>query len=184
VTRSVLLEANDTVLAPLIGAADEPARAGAVEALAGRAGPLMDAILRRYASSLSSDEIGDLRATAMMRLVRRLNDVPHAGPAAITRFDDFVATLTFNVANDLLRERFPARTRLKNRIRYALTHGRRVASWRAAAGIVAGFVEWRGGDPIGYAGAVALPAGDLERASARCSTRRALRCSSTMSSMP
>jgi hypothetical protein len=100
-----------------------------------------------------------------MRLVRRLNDVPRFEEAAIVSFDDFVATLSFNAANDFLRELFPARARLKNRIRYVLARSGRVAMWRDRASIVAGLAEWRGSDARGVAPrALSLVRDDLERA--------------------
>lgn len=162
-------DANDEVLARLIEAPDEASRAAALEILVARAAPLIEAILSRYASAVeSSDDLRDLQATAMMRLLRRLDDVPRGEKAPIASFDDFVATLAFNTANDLLRDRFPARTRLKNRVRYVLTHDRRMASWRAPAGMAAGFSEWRGAAtgtlPESSNESIDLPRDDVEAA--------------------
>jgi DNA-directed RNA polymerase specialized sigma24 family protein len=155
---------NDPLLACLIEARDETARSTAMDALAGRAAPLIEAVLSRYSGSMTPDDLADLRATALMRLVRRLDQVTQAGAPEIRSLDDFVATLAFNVANDWLRERFPARTRLKNRIRYVLAHSSHLASWRTPGGIAAGLAAWRDSHPLAPRAVTALPAGDLERA--------------------
>jgi DNA-directed RNA polymerase specialized sigma24 family protein len=158
-------DVSDGLLARLIEASDERSRTAAIEELVARATPLIEAIVSRYTNTFSSpDDLLDLKSTAMMRLVRRLDDVPRGEKVAIARFDDFVATLAFNVANDLLRERFPARTRLKNRIRYVLTHSPRVSSWKSPRGITAGFSEWCDSDPITLDETIELPLDDIEAA--------------------
>ena len=121
--------------------------------------------MSRYANAFTSPEdLRDVEATALMRLVHRLSDAPGRERPPIARFNDFVATLAFNTANDLLRERFPARTRLKNRIRYVLGHSRRVTSWRSKRGIATGFAEWRDSEPAAFSDGVDLPSGDVEPA--------------------
>jgi hypothetical protein len=149
----------------VIGAADESARASTVDELVARAIPLIEAVVSRYAKAFSSPEdLRDVQATAMMRLVHRLGDASGQERAPILRFNDFVATLAFNTANDLLRERFPARTRLKNRIRYVLGHSRHVASWRSTRGVAAGLSRWRGSEPAAFSEDVDLPVDDVESA--------------------
>ena len=54
---------------------------------------------------------------------------------ALRDFDGYVATTTYDAVYDMLRRRFPERTRLKNRLRYLLTHDERFALWIAAAGV-------------------------------------------------
>jgi hypothetical protein len=161
-----LHDRNDPLLAPLIDAGDEKARAAAAESLIARATPLIDGVLARYRGpDVPPEEIEDLRGTVLVRLVRRLNDVPRSEGAAIASFGDFVATLAFNAANDFLRQLFPARTRLKNRIRYVLTRSERLATWRGHVSIVAGLAQWRGSHAIGSAPhGLALHRGELEPA--------------------
>jgi len=149
----------------VIRAADESAGASTLDELVARAVPLIEAVVSRYANAFSSPEdLRDVRATAMLRLVHRLGDASGQERPPIQRFNDFVATLAFNTANDLLRERFPARTRLKNRIRYVLGHSRRVASWRSKRGIAAGLSEWRHSEPAVFSCDVELPPDDVESA--------------------
>jgi hypothetical protein len=149
----------------LIEAPDDAARAAALETLVARAAPLIEVILSRYTRAVGSpDDLRDLQATALLRLLRRLDDVPRGDKDPIASFDDFVAMLAFNTANDLLRDRFPQRTRLKNRIRYVLTQSRRMASWRSPGGIAAGFSGWRGSAAGDLPDAIDLPRDDVEAA--------------------
>lgn len=155
---------NDPLLGPLIAAGNDAARDAAVERIVQRAEPLIEAIIGRYRGMLSPEVLDDIHSTVILRILRRLRDVPASEAAAIESVDDFVATLTFNCVNDVLRDRYPARTRLKNRIRYILTRGGRLASWRSGNDIVAGFAAWRGAPPRDASGKTLLPRGDLERA--------------------
>ncbi len=138
---------NDPLLGPLIAAESDTARDAAVERIVQRAEPLIQAIIGRYRGVLPPEVLDDIRSTVMLRILRRLRDLPGSEGAAIENIDDFVATLTFNCVNDVLRDRYPVRTRLKNRIRYILTRGGRLASWRSGSDIVAGFAAWRGEPP-------------------------------------
>ena len=160
-----MLVINDPLLGPLIAAEDDTARDAAVERIVQRAEPLIQAIIGRYRGTLPQEVLDDVRSTVMLRILRRLRDVPGSEGAAVASIDDYVATLTFNCVNDVLRDRYPARTRLKNRIRYVLARGGgRLGSWRSGNEVVAGFAEWRGEAPREIGGHAILPRGDLERA--------------------
>lgn len=158
----LISEENDAVLAGLIDAPDEASRAEAIAALVKKAAPLIDSVLSRYSRVFAArEELDDLRSNVMLRLVRRLDEVPRNREAAIRRFDDFVATLAFNAANDLLRESFPVRARLKNRVRYVLARESRFDSWSHATGIVAGYSEWYDRPPGACGAPGNVPRGDL-----------------------
>src|SRR5882724_10988447 len=82
-------------------------------------------------------------------------------------FADYVATLTYNVIYDFLRSRYPQRTRLKNRIRYALQKDDRFALWDVNGETVAGLASWNGREPgtmaVEAAGISAIAAADPQR---------------------
>jgi len=78
-----------------------------------------------------------------MRLVLRLRVATSDPGSPITSFRDFTARLAYNGVYELFRARFPRRTRLKNRIRYVLTHDKRFAAWLVAEESVAGLRGWR-----------------------------------------
>ncbi len=139
----------DPLVVPLIAAADETACAAVIDGLIARAIPTIDAIVARYrGGGLSDDDLRDLRGAVMLRLLRRLCEASRGEGAPIVSFDDFVARLAFNAANDALRRRFPQRTRLKNQIRYALTHDPRFALWHASGGLIAGEASHAGREPM------------------------------------
>lgn len=119
--------------------------------------PLIVAILSRFrgtGAGLAPEDVDDLVSTIHLRLVAKLRTLAGAAEP-IAEFERYVATLTYNAVNDHLRRLFPARTRLKNRLRYTLTHDRRLALWPVDALLVAGSSDWAGSQQS--ASAVMLP---------------------------
>jgi hypothetical protein len=109
--------------------------------------PLIGSILSRYkgpGASVAQHDLDDLRSIIHLRLVAKLRTLPAAAAEAIGDFEKYVAVLTYNVVNDHLRRVFPERTRLKNRLRYTLTHDPRLALWSVEGTLVAGSSEWIG----------------------------------------
>ncbi|HEX2061797.1 MAG TPA: hypothetical protein VHK90_13745 [Thermoanaerobaculia bacterium] len=118
-------------------------------------------LIQRYGQyqALRPEDAEDIVATVALRLVARLRAGSQDDP--ILQFDDYVARLTFNAINDHFRRRFPQRARLKNRVRYALTHDPRLALWHAAGVLVCGLSAWKGNDPAPVPSH--LPFGALQR---------------------
>lgn len=133
-----LLEKNDSLLAPLILAADDDARrAAAGSILVAHARPVINGVLSRYRgtdTAIGDVEAEDIAATVVLRLVQRLQSVADDESEAIVSLGDFAATLTFNAIYDFMRRRFPERTRLKNRVRYVTSRDPRFRTWRADRG--------------------------------------------------
>ena len=88
-------------------------------------------------------------ATVHLRVIGRLQALCEAPDDAVAAFEDYVATLTYNVLHDHLRRRYPERTRLRNRLRYVLTRDPRLALWDTPAGPAAGLAAWRGRSETG-----------------------------------
>jgi hypothetical protein len=151
-----LLSINDPVLAPLIEAAGEEDRARALElVLVEHVKPVIQQVIgRARGSTLRNEDFEDAVSTVILRLVARLQLIPIYPEEAIARLEDFVATLTYHAVYDLLRRRFPERTRLKNRLRYILTHDPRLAMWPAVSGSLAGRREWIGRESHAERGAI------------------------------
>jgi hypothetical protein len=61
----------------------------------------------------------------------------------IESFSDYTATVAYHACAHHLRRRYPARARLKNRLRYVLTRDRRFALSTAPEGLVCGLAGWR-----------------------------------------
>ncbi len=91
------------------------------------------------------DVIGD----AMVTLVERLHAArASAEAAAIENFAAYTATVVHSACAHHIRRRYPARARLKNRLRYVFSTGRRLALWRSDDDdLVCGLVEWSGRSP-------------------------------------
>lgn len=135
---------NDPALHPLIDAGGDAERQCAVETLILRvAKPVISGILaNKRGRTLRNEELDDIGATVTLRLVRRLQNVPFEEKASISNFEDYVARLTYNLVYDILRQRFPQRTRLKNRLQYVLTRDKRFLTWVVNGMTVAGLTEW------------------------------------------
>src|SRR5258708_17527693 len=139
-SKQDFLTRNDPLLAPFIGAADGGVGIRHVERLVvEHAAPLIRRIVWRCARSdrhLREQDADDVISTVTLRLVRKLR-LLGAEQGSIRQFDDYVATLTYNTVYDFLRRRFPQRSRLKNRLRYALTRDSRLSLWSAPSGMAA-----------------------------------------------
>ena len=142
------LQRNDAVLAPVLGAEDTATRNEAIaDVITCRARAVIARVLGPYKRSgfaLVPQDVDDIVASVSLRLVSKLRALTETAGEPIERFDDYVATLTFNTAYDFFRRRHPKRARLKNRLRYILSRDQRLALWGAAEAPVAGLAAWRG----------------------------------------
>jgi hypothetical protein len=65
-------------------------------------------------------------------------------PAGIDNFNGYVQAVIINTTNHYLRGKYPVRLRLKNQLRYLLSHDKRFALWSDLAGEwVCGLGEWK-----------------------------------------
>jgi hypothetical protein len=66
---------------------------------------------------------------------------------AIENFNGYVQAVIVNTANHYLRRKYPVRLRLKNQLRYVLTHDKRLSVWSGLDGEwICGFVDWQNRD--------------------------------------
>jgi DNA-directed RNA polymerase specialized sigma24 family protein len=75
--------------------------------------------------------------TSLLKRLRAAKLQPDGQP--IHNFRGYVATITYNACANLLREKYPRRHLLKNRLRYFLTHEAGFALWQS------GQRDWLGG---------------------------------------
>jgi DNA-directed RNA polymerase specialized sigma24 family protein len=116
---------NDPILASLFDAADDEERRAAIGGILERVQPLVTAIVRRFKRSepaLRAEDAEELVAVVLLRVLRKLQLTALLESERIEKLEGYVATLTKNVLHDFRRRRFPERTRLKNKLRYILTH--------------------------------------------------------------
>ena len=149
------------MLHPLLRAATEQDREACLEALlTGHAYARIDRALdsRYRQTGLSRSHREDLRAEILLRLVNRLHKLVHDDACEpVASFGDYVAVVAFNTFDNFLRRSYPLRSKLKNRIRYALRHDPRLAEWQSGGEPVAGLAAWTDKPPA--ADTVATPAG-------------------------
>jgi hypothetical protein len=87
----------------------------------------------------------DIHSDVVAQLIVRLSALKSSpGSDAILDFRSYVAAATFNAYYQYLRRRYPLRWRLKNRVRYLLTHRQELAIWEVEGGDYAcGLATWR-----------------------------------------
>src|ERR1051325_9910751 len=89
----------------------------------------------------ANDLFNDIIANLLLRLRHIRRDRTQG---AIADFRGYIATTAYNAFNLYLRQKYPRRSRLKNRLRYLLSHDASFALWsNDAAGLIAGFAKWR-----------------------------------------
>jgi RNA polymerase sigma factor (sigma-70 family) len=94
-------------------------------------------VIRRVVSQRlgSCADAEDVRAQAMLQLAERLHEGQEEGLLSSSEgFSNYVATVAHHACDHYLRNKYPLRWRLRNRIRYALEHDRWLAVWKAADG--------------------------------------------------
>jgi RNA polymerase sigma factor (sigma-70 family) len=110
-------------------------------------------LVRRVVASAVRDssafaEIEDIVADTLLDLLRRLRDLREGGTEPIHDLRRYIVTCAYNRCHERLRERHPARTRLRNQLRYLFGHDRELALWRDTQGeLVCGFRDWAGRRP-------------------------------------
>lgn len=89
-------------------------------------------------SRVPDSEAEDVRAEALLRLLARLRRA-RLEEEPILDLRSYVATMAGNACDDHLRRKYPERSRLKNRVRYALKHRTEFSLDRD------GFGDWQAG---------------------------------------
>lgn len=100
----------------------------------------------RTANGGSSEDAEDVISGVVLRLLERLADLrarPQDG-RGIPSFRDYVAVAAYNACHEYLRQKYPERSRLKNKLRYILTRQEGLALWEGRnKAWVCGLALWR-----------------------------------------
>jgi DNA-directed RNA polymerase specialized sigma24 family protein len=152
--KSRASENTDPLLHPYLQAEEESEAKHLLEKLiADHAQPLVREIVRSKLPARSMvrtaggsvQEMDDVCDEVVVQLLGRLRELRY-GPdgTAIANFSGYVATVAYNSCTQSLRQSYPERHRLKNRLRYLLNHDERFAQWEDARGVtVCGLVDWQ-----------------------------------------
>ncbi len=89
----------------------------------------------------ASDLFNEIVANLLARLRQIRND---SSRGAIADLRGYIAATAYNACNLYLRQKYPRRSRLKNRLRYLVSHDAAFALWtNEASGLTCGFAQWR-----------------------------------------
>lgn len=154
---------SDALLSPFLHATSDAESEILTRLLAEQAGPVIRGIIRSKLSAYGAmddhlrwQDAEDVYGEVVAQLLGRLRACKtSAGSEAIGDFRSYVAVTTYNVCYHHLRLKYPQRWRLKNRVRYLLTHQREFALWESADGAwLCGFAAWhaQGEDSPAHAG--------------------------------
>jgi hypothetical protein len=144
---------TDALLLPFLQATTEAESERLLTSLfAEQAGPIINGIIRSklHAADAVDDRLrwqdaDDVYGEVVAQLLTRLRELKSSpSDATIESFPNYVAVTTYNACHHHLRRKYPQRWRLKNRLRYLLTHQPELGLWEAADGTwLCGFAEFR-----------------------------------------
>jgi hypothetical protein len=144
----------DRQLLPFINAQSEAESQTALEQLiCNQAQPLIKDIisfkLRAYSSNCSANreaqEVEDISSEVIVRLVGALRECKSAPiERPIGNLRSYVAVMAYNASDAYLRQKYPKRFSLQNKVKYLLTHHPGLAMWETEGGaILCGLTSWR-----------------------------------------
>ena len=116
------------------------------ELLSGHAEPVVSKIIR-YKTRGAIEDGEEIYSEVMLQLVGRLQRLrAEENKRAIEDFNSYVAVTTYNACDRFLSRKYPNRRRLKNGLRYLLTHREGFALWQdERQNYVGGFHRWQFG---------------------------------------
>lgn len=89
----------------------------------------------------ANDLFNDIVANLLSRLRQIRSDCTRG---TIADFRAYIAATAYNACNLYLRQKYPRRSRLKNKLRYLLSHDAAFALWsNETSGMIGGFAQWR-----------------------------------------
>jgi len=143
----------DQLLLPYLSATDESERQRYLdELLLAHAAAIVRQALRRRlgfyvdqrGTNPHNQDAEDLYQQIMAKIVQALHDLRNPSASSdIQNLKQYVSRIASNACNDVLRAKSPARARLKNNLRFLLTHHRDFAVWKMEGETLSGFAVWR-----------------------------------------
>src|SRR5262249_14650178 len=104
-----------------------------------------EALALRDRSAIGIHDVEDIKSEVILRLMRRLRELRRNQISdAPANLHSYIAVSAYNAFYDHLRRKYPARSRLKNKIRYVLTHQKGFALWAGQRGEwYCGYEAWK-----------------------------------------
>ena len=140
---------HDPLLRPFLDSADdEKARHHLAELLERHASPLVRDVVRGQVPERlgGAADASDVHSGVLLRLTAHLWTLRASADAApLESFSGYVAATAHNACHAFFRNRYPHRSRLRNKLRYVLTRGAGLALWSDdRQSWVAGLTAWSG----------------------------------------
>jgi RNA polymerase sigma factor (sigma-70 family) len=107
--------------------------------------------LTRSTNGESFEDAEDIASGVVLKLLKRLDDLKaHPHDKEIPSFRDYVAVAAYNACHEYLRQKYPERSRLKNKLRYVLTRQEGLALWEVKnKAWFCGLAVWRDEKRVG-----------------------------------
>lgn len=100
-------------------------------------------IKRGYWGSVDGQDQEDIGEEVVVQLIRRLTLMRSGGENPFGSFENYVATAAYNTCSSYLRRKYPERSRLRDRLRYILSHHKQFAMWQLEKREwLCGFASW------------------------------------------
>lgn len=111
--------------------------------------PIVTKIIR-YKTRGAISDAEEINSEVMLQLVGRLRNLQVGSENnGIENFDSYVAVTTYNACDRFLSRKYPNRRRLKNGLRYLLSHREGFGVWQDKTGnYVSGFRRWQFGETV------------------------------------
>ncbi|HEX7294809.1 MAG TPA: hypothetical protein VF251_03580 [Pyrinomonadaceae bacterium] len=142
----VLHNTPDAILSPYLSATSEAESESLLTTLlVEHADPVIRKIIgRKLHDRFRHQESEDIHGEVVTQLLERLRLCKTGcDDVGIQDFRNYVAVTTYNACYEYLRNKYPERRRLKNRLRYLLTHHAAFALWQTETGHwLGGFSNW------------------------------------------
>ena len=112
------------------------------------AAPIIRRTIARRLTTSPSQEREDVAGDVILQLLSHLKNLKQQGGDPIDRFTAYAATSAHHACDQFLRQRYPQRSRLKNRLRYLLSKTPKFALWEdPEQGWLCGHESWQGRPP-------------------------------------
>ncbi|MGH9901002.1 MAG: hypothetical protein ACRD68_04085 [Pyrinomonadaceae bacterium] len=143
----------DDVLSPFLDARGEAESEAALEQLVvEHAQPLIRDIIgfklkassARWGAGDDRQEVEDVSGEVIIRLIRTLRDYKSSPRLkSIASLRGYVAAMAYNASDEYLRQKYPRRYSLKNKVRYVLTHQPGLKLWEGEnRKVLCGLARW------------------------------------------
>ena len=147
---------TDELLLPFLRATEEEGHEILAALIANHVEPLVKQIVhrklcpRREGDTQRRQDAEDVSREAIVNVIRRLRaaraDSKRPGIASL---GSYVAVTAYNACNDYVRQKYPERHRLNNRLRYVLAHQETFDLWEGPDNQwLCGLRGWRGSQPM------------------------------------